>query len=505
MRAGWGAIAALAALTAGPGLAGSLPPLVVPVGDGRPVDLGLSPDGTSLYVVTQPADGRPGGALRTFSAETGRPGTCAAVAVGGLPGGLAVSPTGAMVYVTGAGDALGVTKVMVNRCETQGEEVEKQTSAGLAFSPDGAWVYAVRGGAPEVLVFDAKWKTVEARIGGLGRGGNRIAVAPDGSFGWVTGRDGKLYKLDLKARKVLKTIDADGWDVAVAPDGAHVYVGGGEEDAAIKVVSAATDEIERSIDLGFDSKGLAVSPDGKTLYAALPKNRQVAVVDLGTGAIAGTLKAGRAPTVLALAPGGRRLYVANGAESTVSILSTVLASATREEPAAAADAESGGGGEVNAEGGAALAGTKLVIAVANFEAQGLSDSAASIATDWLRDGLVRGAAFRMIERKNMEAIMSEQALQQTGCTDQDCIVKIGKLLNVQRMVMGSLGKFEDHYVVSVRMVDVESGQVIWSGSARGKKIDDVESGIRRIAMVMSQPGPAIPSAPASSGTLSSAH
>jgi len=81
----------------------------------------------------------------------------------------------------------------------------------------------------------------------------------------------------------------------------------------------------------------------------------------------------------------------------------------------------------------------------------------------------------------MTKILAEQAIQQTGCTDQDCAVKLGRLLNVQRMLVGSLGKFEDSYVVNVRVVDIETGRAVASDTSKGASIDDVEAAVKVLA------------------------
>ena len=86
----------------------------------------------------------------------------------------------------------------------------------------------------------------------------------------------------------------------------------------------------------------------------------------------------------------------------------------------------------------------------------------------------------------MQKVLMEQAFQNTGCTSSECAVKLGKVLNVQKMVVGSFGKFLDSYVLNVRVVDVESGEVVYSDSAKGKTTDDVEANIKALAQRLSR-------------------
>jgi curli biogenesis system outer membrane secretion channel CsgG len=49
------------------------------------------------------------------------------------------------------------------------------------------------------------------------------------------------------------------------------------------------------------------------------------------------------------------------------------------------------------------------------------------------------------------------------------------------MVVGSFGKLLGTYVVSVRLVDVETGTVLYGATARGKTEDEVGGAIRKLA------------------------
>jgi len=129
---------------------------------------------------------------------------------------------------------------------------------------------------------------------------------------------------------------------------------------------------------------------------------------------------------------------------------------------------------------------KLNVAVSDLSPENVSKSDAAIVADWLRGGLVATGVYTVVERSAMQKVLSEQAFQQTGCTSEECAVKLGKLLNVQRMVVGSFGKFLDSYVLNIRVVDVESGQVIYSDKAKGKTTDEVETNIKSLALRLSQ-------------------
>ena len=146
----------------------------------------------------------------------------------------------------------------------------------------------------------------------------------------------------------------------------------------------------------------------------------------------------------------------------------------------------------NAMGVAPVAGRPVVtrrmanLAVADLEAQGVSGTDAAVIGDVLRNRLINAGGLHVVEKKNMDKILTEQAFQQTGCTSQECAVKLGKLLNVQGMVVGSFGKLLGRYIVSVRVVEVESGSVVVADEAKGDTLDALEKGLDEMVIRVSR-------------------
>ena len=72
--------------------------------------------------------------------------------------------------------------------------------------------------------------------------------------------------------------------------------------------------------------------------------------------------------------------------------------------------------------------------------------------------LVKTGKFRVLERAQMDAILREQGLQQSGaCDGGECAIEVGKLLSVDRLVVGHVAKVGNIFTLSARLVSVESG------------------------------------------------
>jgi hypothetical protein len=126
-------------------------------------------------------------------------------------------------------------------------------------------------------------------------------------------------------------------------------------------------------------------------------------------------------------------------------------------------------------------GQVLNIAVAELKAEGTSASDAAVITGLIRNSLVRFTSISVVDKSNMDRVLSEQAFQQTGCTTQECAVKLGKLLNVRCMVVGSFGKLLSSYFLNVNLVDVENGRIISAESEKVSNIDEIERSVGNLS------------------------
>lgn len=247
----------------------------------QPIFLTLSPDGRNLYVAAAGSD-----AIVTFSrdADSGALTFLSAVAEGdgygcfpapcngtidGLDGayGVTVSPDGRYVYATGINDD---ALVVLRRSSSDGNLrsflsganfVQAYTSAdldgarGVTLSPDGLHLYVAGYLADTISVFSRNPTNGEVTFVQAWQDGDLISVNP---LRFLDGLDGAT-------------------NTAVSPDGRHVYVTGNADNTVTlfsrnALTGALTylrkyDDDDGSGDGLAGAFGLALSPDGLTLYA----------------------------------------------------------------------------------------------------------------------------------------------------------------------------------------------------------------------------------------------
>ena len=295
-----------------------------------PSAIGISPDGTRVFVT---GTSSAGGAYTDYATvaydmEGGRQlwvsrytGSRARV---NRPYGLAVSPDGLTVYVTGhsfrsprgyeaatvAYEAVGGTQQWVNRFNGRPGNGDDLAWA-MAVSPDGQYVFVagctgdqlgcfVPGSSADFATFAIAAGTGaeiwRARFDGLGHGydsARSLAVSPDGSLVYVTGSSTGASDLDYATVAYEASSGLRVWKsgyrgptgssdtpccVKVSPDGSKVFVTG-SSSLAYDLTDFATIALDASLGTGlwvarFDSEfhdydspfGLGVSPDSQSVY-----------------------------------------------------------------------------------------------------------------------------------------------------------------------------------------------------------------------------------------------
>ena len=116
--------------------------------------------------------------------------------------------------------------------------------------------------------------------------------------------------------------------------------------------------------------------------------------------------------------------------------------------------------------------------------QGSGSRVAGIVTTLLLD-----LDMNMVERAELDEVLKEQVIQLTHADDAD-VLKVGKLVGAQAIIVGEVQQWEraegdriSRVSLALRMIDVESGLVLFNGEGHGSDAtaDDPEGLARVIA------------------------
>jgi len=108
------------------------------------------------------------------------------------------------------------------------------------------------------------------------------------------------------------------------------------------------------------------------------------------------------------------------------------------------------------------------IAVAPLAVSGATPQEATQIADALATALQGSGKVRLLERAQTDRILAEQGFQTSGaCEAGTCALEMGKMLGVERLVIGSIGHVGRTYQLNLRLVEVGTGEVVASSTRQG--------------------------------------
>jgi YVTN family beta-propeller protein len=279
--------------------------------------------------------------LRSFALTAGPKDVRVAIPVGNRPAFVAVSPNGAFVYVTNlSSQTVSVidasTRTVIRNPITFGRPF------ALAVTPDGGHVYVTKYLQGNVSVIDTAINAVVATIP-VGDFPWGVAVHSAGTRVYVTNLfSNTVSVIDTTPHAVIATVQVGSlpFGVAVNPAGTRVYVANmnldvAQNDYRISVIDTATHAVSTiqvgtaSPPVGVNPAGVAVAPDGAHVYVTNQGSNDVTVIETATNSVISRIPVGTRPPGVAVAPDGGHVYVANTntlevatSDNTVSVIET---------------------------------------------------------------------------------------------------------------------------------------------------------------------------------------
>jgi len=217
--------------------------------------------------------------------------------VGFNPQNLAVTPDGSQVWVADTGPqtgqpALGGISVISTATDKVTSTLSLPTDPrNIAFSPSGATAYVTT--SEGVLVIKTATVKVLTVIRGLGNP-EGVAVSPDGKTVYVTNTVQNLVDvISAATNQVKRTVHVGQmpWQLVVSADGSKIYVADGDSNA-ISVIAAASDTVTDTISDAGDPVSLALTPDGSQLWVGGLTSGIVTVFDTADNTLVGSFNVG---------------------------------------------------------------------------------------------------------------------------------------------------------------------------------------------------------------------
>ncbi|MGO9196543.1 MAG: PKD domain-containing protein [Acidimicrobiales bacterium] len=195
------------------------------------------------------------------------------------------------------------------------------TAGVLAISPNGKTAYLAVEVGREVVPINLATHVIGKPIK-VADEPVSVAVTPNGSrvyeLGYVNIYHADVEAIDPSNGSTSKPISvgplesAGAGGIAITPDGKTVWVSS-SENGTVTPITVSTGKAGTPLAVGYFPTSLAVTPNGKTLWVANTGDDDLVPVDLANSTVGKTVKLGGGPDDLSITPNGRDLFAALGA------------------------------------------------------------------------------------------------------------------------------------------------------------------------------------------------
>ncbi len=261
--------------------------------------------------------------------------------VGSYPFTMIPAPGGDRVVVMLAGYGANGIQV-VQRSTGAVLQTVRQPAAfvGLAFSPDGRYLYA--SGGNRDVVYRYRWQDGAATladsfvVGSLAprQEGRRypagIALSPDGDHLYVAENlDDSLAVIDVASGDVVSRVPAGRYPYGVVTAADGTVYSTAWDGIFVRVWKPYDNwlNLDDSIAVGRHPSSMLLSPDGSRLYITSASTDRITIVDTRKDSVIGEIRdtipngtgEGSTPDALALSTSGDTLYIAEGDNNAVAV------------------------------------------------------------------------------------------------------------------------------------------------------------------------------------------
>jgi hypothetical protein len=125
-----------------------------------------------------------------------------------------------------------------------------------------------------------------------------------------------------------------------------------------------------------------------------------------------------------------------------------------------------------------------VLSVLDFRIEDIPMSEGNFLVELLTSALFETGRFRIIEKSQRENILNETEFSLSDCVDEQCQIEVGKLLAADFIVVGSIGRVSNRYVLGTKMLQVANGETVSSAYEIYRTMDEAVDNCLGIAKAL---------------------
>ena len=109
------------------------------------------------------------------------------------------------------------------------------------------------------------------------------------------------------------------------------------------------------------------------------------------------------------------------------------------------------------------------VAIVGLDSREIDESVSKAIIDFIINAFVNASTVKVIDRNGIQKILEEQQFQMKDYADTTKMIALGKLAGAEYIVTGSLSKVGEQFYLNVKLISVETAEIIGSSIATAQR------------------------------------
>ena len=135
---------------------------------------------------------------------------------------------------------------------------------------------------------------------------------------------------------------------------------------------------------------------------------------------------------------------------------------------------------------------KPKVVIVPFDAKGVPQDEADVVTELFISEYAATGKATVPDRNSFDKLAKEQSFQASSWSDSEKIAKLGKAINANQAVVGQIMKFREEIIVTIKVIDINTTEILSSKTERLKDISQLFDKIPEICKELAEKSNYVP-------------
>lgn len=135
---------------------------------------------------------------------------------------------------------------------------------------------------------------------------------------------------------------------------------------------------------------------------------------------------------------------------------------------------------------------KPKVVIVPFDAKGVPQDEADVVTELFISEYAATGKATVPDRNSFDKLAKEQSFKASSWSDSEKIAKLGKAINANQAVVGQIMKFREEIIVTIKVIDINTTEILSSKTERLKDISQLFDKIPEICKELAEKSNYVP-------------